>query len=145
MASTVANLYRLARAGIVLARYGVDLVPKGMKVPLALHLARAATVPLRVLSAPFRKKEERGLANALVALGPSYIKLGQFLATRADLIGAETAAELSGLQDKLPPFSMEEARSAVEQSLGGKLEDHYIAFGPPVAAASIPERENPSR
>ena len=73
----------------------------------------------------------------LVALGPSYIKLGQFLATRADLIGAELSQELSMLQDKLPAFSMEEARSAVEQSLGGRLEDHFIDFGPAVAAASI--------
>ncbi|MFM1816108.1 MAG: hypothetical protein RLZ98_2803 [Pseudomonadota bacterium] len=137
MATALANIYRLARAGIVLARYGVDLVPKGMKVPLALHLARAATVPLRLLSAPFRTKEQRGLANALVALGPSYIKLGQFLATRADLIGQDLSAELSGLQDKLPPFPMAEARKAVEESLGGRLEDHFIAFGPPVAAASI--------
>lgn len=139
MASAMANLFRLARSGIVLAQYGVDLVPKGVPVPLALHVARAVVAPLRFLSRRFgsRKDKSSGIANALVALGPSYIKLGQFLATRADLIGAELSGELSELQDKLPPFSMQEARRAVEQSLGGKLEDHFVAFGPPVAAASI--------
>ena len=46
------------------------------------------------------------MADALTSLGPSYIKLGQFLATRADLIGPELAADLRHLQDKLPAFSM---------------------------------------
>jgi ubiquinone biosynthesis protein len=77
------------------------------------------------------------VAGALTSLGPSYIKLGQFLATRADLIGPELASDLRHLQDKLPPFSMKEARTAVEAALGGKLEDHFAEFGPPVAAASI--------
>ena len=77
------------------------------------------------------------MRGALTSLGPSYIKLGQFLATRADLIGPELAGDLRHLQDRLPPFSMEEARKAVEEALGGKLEDHFAEFGPPVAAASI--------
>jgi ubiquinone biosynthesis protein len=63
--------------------------------------------------------------------------MGQFLATRADVIGPELATDLRHLQDKMPPFSMAEARAAVEEALGGKLEDHFVEFGPPVAAASI--------
>jgi len=104
-----------------------------------LKLAYAATWPVRVISAPFQagKPRERRITDALASLGPSYIKLGQFLATRADLIGPELASDLRHLQDKLPPFSMEEARRAVEEALGGKLEDHFAEFGPPVAAASI--------
>ena len=47
---------------------------------------------------------------ALSSLGPSYIKLGQFLSTRPDVIGAKRAFELKSLQDRLPPFSMAEAR-----------------------------------
>ena len=54
MASTLGNILRLARAGIVLAQHGVRFVPEGMKVPLALHLARAATLPIRALTWPFR-------------------------------------------------------------------------------------------
>jgi ubiquinone biosynthesis protein len=139
MATTIGNLYRLARAGLVFARYGVRLVPKGLPVPLVLRLGELATWPISALSAPFRHgqpKEER-MASAFTALGPSYIKLGQFLATRADLIGQEAAADLAHLQDKLSPFPMSEARRAVEESLGARLEDHFAEFGPPVAAASI--------
>ncbi len=139
MATTLGNLVRLARAGLVFARYGVRMVPKGMKVPLVLRLASLATWPVSVLSAPFRRGQRRDhrLSSAFAALGPSYIKLGQFLATRGDLIGPEVTTDLARLQDKLPPFSMAEARLAIEESLGGKLEDHYVEFGPPIAAASI--------
>ena len=139
MASTVGNIFRLSRAGVVLAQHGVEFVPPGTRPPVALSLARAATLPIRILSWPFRagRPKARRVANALASLGPSYIKLGQFLATRADLIGPELAGDLRHLQDKLPPFSMREARRAVEEALGGKLDDHFAEFGPPVAAASI--------
>jgi len=139
MASTLGNILRLARAGFVLAQHGVRFVPAGTKAPLILHLARAATLPVRALTWPFRRAEpkERRVAGALTSLGPSYIKLGQFLATRADLIGPELAGDLRHLQDRLAPFSMREARKAVEEALGGRLEDHFAEFGPPVAAASI--------
>ena len=139
MATTIGNLFRLARAGVVFARYGVSFVPKGMPVPLVLRLGRLATLPISVLSAPFRTGQDKTkrVSEALITLGPSYIKLGQFLATRADVIGTELASDLANLQDKLPPFSMAEARRAIEESLGGTLEDHFVSFGPPVAAASI--------
>jgi len=139
MAGAILNTLRLARAGFVLAQHGVRFVPIGVPVPLPLKIARAATVPVRLLTAPFRREEPRAarVATALAELGPSYVKLGQFLATRADVIGPELSADLRHLQDKAEPFSMAEARSAVERALGGKLEDHFIEFGPPVAAASI--------
>lgn len=139
MANAVTNLLRLARAGLVLAQHGIRFVPKGMDVPLPLKLARAATAPIRWLTAPFRvgQPKDARVSAALTQLGPSYIKLGQFLATRGDLLGPELITDLRNLQDKLPPFSQDEARRAIEQALGGKLEDHYIEFGPPVAAASI--------
>jgi ubiquinone biosynthesis protein len=139
MPGALLNTLRLARAGFVLAQYGVRFVPKGMPVPLPLKIARIATLPITALSAPFRKSvpRENRVATALTKLGPSYVKLGQFLATRADVIGPELSADLRHLQDKAAPFSMAEAREAVERALGGKLEDHFIEFGPPVAAASI--------
>jgi ubiquinone biosynthesis protein len=139
MANAVTNLWRLARAGIVLAQHGVRFVPKGTKVPLLLHIAYAATLPVRIISWPFRRKQpkETRVAAALTRLGPSYVKLGQFLGTRGDLIGPELAADLRQLQDRLPPFSQAEARAAIEEALGGKVEDHFIEFGPAVAAASI--------
>lgn len=139
MASAPINLLRLARAGIVLAQHGVRFVPPGMKAPLPLKLAYAATWPVRAIAWPFQagKPRDRRITDALASLGPSYIKLGQFLATRADLIGPELSDDLRHLQDRLPPFSMAEARRAVEEALGGKLETHFVEFGPPVAAASI--------
>jgi ubiquinone biosynthesis protein len=139
VASTLLNLIRLGRAGLVLAQHGVAFVPKGITPPLPIRLAIWATAPIRWLTWPLRlgKQRETRVATALTKLGPSYIKLGQFLATRGDLIGPALARDLSHLQDKLPPFSMAEARRAIEEALGGKLEDHFAEFGPPIAAASI--------
>lgn len=139
MAGALINTLRLARAGFVLAQHGVHFVPKGLAVPPLLKAALIATAPIRWLTAPFRvgTPPEKRISSAIAALGPSYIKLGQFLATRADVIGPELAKDLSHLQDRLPPFSMTQARHAVETALGGRLEDHYLSFGPPVAAASI--------
>ena len=130
---------RLARAGLVLGQHGVRFIPKGTPVPLPLRLATIATAPLRWITAPFRIGQPKAtrVGAALTQLGPSYVKLGQFLATRADVIGPDLAADLRHLQDKAAPFSMAEARETVERALGGKLEDHFIEFGPPVAAASI--------
>jgi ubiquinone biosynthesis protein len=139
MASAISNLLRLARAGLVLAQHGVRFVPKGMKAPFILHLAHALTWPVALAGKMLRGREnpDERVANALARLGPSYIKLGQFLATRADLIGPELGRDLAHLQDQLAPFSMAEARTAIEESLGGRLEDHFAELGPPVAAASI--------
>ncbi len=139
MAGALTNCLRLAKAGVVLAQHGVRFVPEGTPVPLALRLARVLTAPLRLVASPIRSGEPRQsrIAAALTRLGPSYIKLGQFLATRPDVIGPELAQDLSQLQDNLPPFSMAAARRAVEQALGGSLEDHFAQFGPAVAAASI--------
>ena len=139
MASAVLNLIRLGRAGIVLAQHGVSLVPKGIKVPLPVRLAHLATLPLRVLTWPLRagKPADQRISSALAKLGPSYIKLGQFLATRGDLIGPELSRDLAHLQDRMPPFSMAEAYQAIEESLGGKWQDHFAELSPPIAAASI--------
>ena len=139
MASTVMNLARLARAGTVLAQHGVSLVPKGIKVPLPVKLAHAATLPLRVITWPLRigKPADQRISSALAKLGPSYIKLGQFLATRGDLIGPVLSRDLSHLQDRMPPFSMAQAYEAIEDSLGGRWQDHYAELSPPIAAASI--------
>jgi ubiquinone biosynthesis protein len=139
MANALINVMRLARAGVVLAQHGVRFVPAGQKVPLALRAAEIATWPVQAIAAPFNlgKPKATRISRALASLGPSYIKLGQFMATRADVIGPDLAADLRHLQDRLPPFSDAEARRAVEEALGGRLEDHFASFGPAVAAASI--------
>src|SRR5689334_2915279 len=139
MATAAGNILRLVRAGIVLAQHGVRFVPQGTRVPLPLQVARALTLPMRLFAWPFRRgqRQETRVADALTRLGPSYIKLGQFLATRADLIGPELAQDLRHLQDKLPPFPLAQARLSLAEALGGKVEDHFAEFGPAIAAASI--------
>lgn len=78
------------------------------------------------------------LCNALQRLGPGFIKFGQALSTRADLIGPELALGLSELQDRLPPFSAKRARRQIEQALQKGLDEIFAEFDDvPVAAASI--------
>ena len=80
----------------------------------------------------------RRLAEALQDMGPTFIKLGQTLATRSDLIGEEMAEELSALQDRLPPFPAAEARRIVAAELDSPVERQFLSFDDrPVAAASI--------
>src|SRR4051812_3596989 len=77
------------------------------------------------------------LASGLERLGPAYIKLGQMLGTRPDIVGADVAGALEHLQDRLPPFGQSQARAAVALSLGRPVDVLFDSFGPPVAAASI--------
>ena len=77
------------------------------------------------------------LAQALEKLGPAYIKLGQMLATRPDIVGEEVARALEHLQDRLPPFADSRARQVIAQSFGRPVEALFTRFDAPVAAASI--------
>lgn len=80
----------------------------------------------------------RKLAEALQDLGPSFIKLGQALSTRPDLLGERVAEDLATLQDRLPPFPAEQAIATIEAEIGRPLAEIYAEFDPvPVAAASI--------
>lgn len=127
------NMFKLVRAGLTLMRYGVPIPPPGIEAPAAFNF-------LKMLSAPFwwrPWKQHEGITPALTRLGPSYVKLGQFLATRDDLVGVEMALELTKLQDRLPPFSMKKAVETVERELGGSIDELFVEFSEPVAAASI--------
>ena len=78
------------------------------------------------------------LSLALQALGPSFIKLGQLLSTRADLVGEEVAEDLTELQDRLPPFPAAAARAMIEEQLGGSITTLFAQFDEEAhAAASI--------
>jgi ubiquinone biosynthesis protein len=140
MLDAISQSLRLARVAIVLARHGaLDVaLPDEMPAP-----ARAGVRLLRFVCAPRigapADEEERGrrLSQAVASLGPSYIKLGQFLATRADLIGPERARALAQLQDKMPPFSQKEAQRALAKAFGEQAPCLFGELGEPVAAASI--------
>jgi ubiquinone biosynthesis protein len=77
------------------------------------------------------------LGRALERLGPAYIKLGQMLATRPDIVGVEMAQALEHLQDRLPPFSEAQARAEIGRAFGKPVEEMFSSFGAPLAAASI--------
>jgi len=78
------------------------------------------------------------LRHALEELGPIFVKFGQALSTRPDLIPPDIAAELTRLQDRVPPFSGEEAREVIERSLDAPLAKHFATFDvQPLASASV--------
>jgi ubiquinone biosynthesis protein len=133
MFSTTRHLLKLARAGRTIARHGgFDGALEDDNVPAAAKTA------LRLLGAGKTSREQRsGLADALNELGPSYIKLGQFLATRPDMIGSDRADALRQLQDRMKPFGMNEAREAIQTGLGKPAGEIFQPLSDPVAAASI--------
>jgi ubiquinone biosynthesis protein len=131
--SAITHAARLARAGYVFAREGVFGVVDPSLVPppgqLALKLAR-------LIERPGAKSGPR-LSRALTRLGPAYLKLGQFLATRPDVVGVAMARDLESLQDRLPPFSQGEAEAVIAASLERPVAQVFASLSPPVAAASI--------
>ncbi|KAL7553546.1 hypothetical protein ACHAWF_016831 [Thalassiosira exigua] len=83
-------------------------------------------------------KRAEELSVLLTKLGPSFIKIGQSLSIRTDLLSPAYVRGLKSLQDQVPPFSTEEAREIVESELGSKIEDVFVDFpGEPIAAASL--------
>jgi ubiquinone biosynthesis protein len=128
---------RLLHAARVLARHDA-LIPHEFagSVPPQLKLLRAllgsGMTRADALLAPGTR-----LALALESLGPAYIKLGQLLATRPDIIGDETARALAALQDRLPPFATPVAKAEVEAAIGAPLSTLFASFDEPIAAASI--------
>ena len=81
--------------------------------------------------------EKQKLSNSLQSMGTTFIKLGQFLATRPDIIGEELSKQLETLQDKLPPFSLSEAKEMIKKDLGNETYNSIINLSEPIAAASI--------
>lgn len=132
--ASVFNAFRLMRVGFVLAREGA----LGLVDPY--ELSSGGRFLLRTARIVERRNAGDGadrLAKALTRLGPSYVKFGQFLATRPDVVGVRVARDLEQLQDRLPPFPRSEAVSAIELSFGTKLDSLYMSLGEPMAAASI--------
>ena len=80
--------------------------------------------------------EEQRLCNSIQEMGTTFIKLGQFLSTRPDIIGNEIAKKLENLQDKLPPFSSDKAKKIMKKELGENNYNSLINISEPVAAAS---------
>ena len=136
MIRAVRNLRRVARIARALSRHDALFLLE------TLHPSTTAMKAVRLLAgrpAPAADpRPGRRLAAALQELGPSFVKFGQSLSTRADLVGEDIAADLAELQDRLPPFPTPEARRIVESELGRPLAESFSEFDEePVAAASI--------
>ena len=142
MFRSLGHFVRLAKAGRALARHDA-LFPLELRGELPGSLL--ALMALAKIRLPWEEKPDaisgmtppERLAAAMMDLGPSYIKLGQFLATRPDIVGEELAAGMTQLQDRLPPFPTDEARTIVSTELGKPVEEIYSSFGDAMAAASI--------
>ncbi|MCC6467144.1 MAG: 2-polyprenylphenol 6-hydroxylase [Alphaproteobacteria bacterium] len=133
MLRALRNLARLARIGWTLARHDALVLAAMAGVPPGLiRLGR------RLARSDAAGRPGQRLAAAFESLGPSFIKLGQILSTRSDLIGDEVAGDLALLRDSLPPFPAAQARAIVAEELGAPVEALYQRFADePVAAASI--------
>jgi len=132
------NIWRLIRTGATLERTGaMKIIMDAAEAPVLMRGA------LRAVVWPFQWLGLKGdiklppVTRALQALGPAYIKFGQVLSTRPDVVGTELAVQLRVLQDKLPPFSVKVAKAEVEKELGVQIDDVFTEFSEPVAAASI--------
>ncbi len=104
--------------------------------PRGRRIAWILTAPLW----PFGLRGDPSLppvSRALQAIGPSHVKFGQILSTRKDIAGDALVADLRTLQDRLPAYSLEEARKSVEEQLGAPIDILFERFDPPIAAASI--------
>jgi len=131
--SSLTHITRLAHAGFVFAREGVfGIVDPSPLPPPAQAAIRAA----RLIERRGTKSGAR-LSRALTRLGPTYVKLGQFLATRPDVVGVAMARDLESLQDRLPPFPQSQAIAVVEAGLEKPVSSVFSRFGESVAAASI--------
>jgi ubiquinone biosynthesis protein len=129
------NLARLLRIGLTLARHDA-LFPLDRVAGAAPLLRVTRLIRRRGATAAARPGER--LAAAFSELGPSFIKLGQILATRADLLGDEITEDLARLQDRLPPFPGAQARALIEAEFAEPLESRFATFDEiAIAAASI--------
>ncbi|WP_414501464.1 ubiquinone biosynthesis regulatory protein kinase UbiB [Zymobacter sp. IVIA_12111.31 C1] len=129
-------LTRLLRIFWVIARYRLDLLLPRHRLPTRMRLL--------LLVLPFWLFPKRDLPRAvrlrvaLETLGPIYVKFGQMLSTRRDLLPSDFATELKKLQDQVPPFPNDVARRVVEESLGAPIDRLFSHFeASPLASASI--------
>lgn len=135
MAILSKNFFHLLRIARVLAKHNLH------EFIHAMHLFRPYAFIFKILSSGrsrSQKNAPRGkrLCAALEELGPIFVKFGQALSTRPDLLPADIATELTRLQDKVTPFSGEQSRAIIEQAYGDSLDDHFQSFDMDAAASA---------
>lgn len=135
--TSIPSLYRNLRRGreilVVLRRYGLaEGLSRSQRLPFRNWLTDRAGVPLTDYT-----RAER-IRMAITELGPTFIKVGQVLASRPDLVGTEIAEELKGLRGNVRPDSAEQVKATLRSELGADFEKHFTSIDfEPLATASI--------
>ena len=136
----IKKLFTLFKLGRKVAKSDIlEIASKFQKPPLAI------TIIFKLLAFSLSDKKNSNinkdvgerLSDSLENLGTTFIKLGQFLATRPDIIGEQLSKKLESLQDRLPPFSIGDAKQIIKRDLGDDTYNSIIDISDPVAAASI--------
>lgn len=129
--SRISRLYKINQ---VFLSYRLDTFFHGQALPWFIHVL---LLPLRLLPEPRQSRGIR-LRNALQDLGPIFVKFGQLLSTRPDLIPADICAELDRLQDQVPPFDSKQFVTCVETALDDNVDNLFKSFDQqPLASASV--------
>ena len=136
MIKKIINLFKILRklssSGAIETLDEIKPIPKSLKIIFYFF-----SIGSSKKNENFNKTSGEKLCQSLEEMGTTFIKLGQFLATRPDIIGENIANKLEKLQDKLPAFNSYKAKKIVEQEIGSKFYKNIIFFSEPIAAASI--------
>ena len=136
MIKRIIQLFKIARR--LSSSGALDTINQLYKIPLQLKIffdLISIGSEKKILNQS--KSPGEKLCDALEGMGTTFIKLGQFLATRPDIIGKDLANDLEKLQDKLPPFNFEEAKRILKKEVGDKQFQNITDISKPIAAASI--------
>lgn len=135
MRGSLRQFLRIWHIGVILKRYRLDNLFNTTRLPAPIRWLRVFIPTGKELSDLPRGER---LRLALQELGPVYVKFGQILSTRRDLLPQDIADELALLQDRVPPFPGEEAREIIEKALGKPVDEVFKSFDTlPLASASI--------
>jgi ubiquinone biosynthesis protein len=120
--------FRLLRGLLILSREK-NLIPD--------NILKSFPRVIQIYYKIFSPEGHDGLSKSLQKLGPTWIKMGQFLSTRPDIIGNKLSAHLRELQDSLPPFHKKYVEESLIESFGKNYKSKFKKIGEPIAAASI--------
>ena len=131
------NLWRVWKILFVFTRYRLDILLPIEKLPLAARII-FWLAPWRLTPSLGKMTRGERLRFALEALGPIFVKFGQILSTRPDLIPTDIVKELQKLQDDVTPYPTAQAIALIEEQLGQPISDLFLEFSEaPIASASI--------
>ena len=131
------KIFLLFKIGRKLAKSGgIKIISDSFNIPISIKIL-FFIMGFDLKNDSQKSSQNKKLSNSLQEMGTTFIKLGQFLATRPDIIGENLAKDLETLQDKLPPFSKNEANLILKKELGEKVFKDIYSFSEPIAAASI--------